>query len=294
MDIQWYPGHMTKARRMMQENLKLVDLIIEILDARAPLSSRNPDLDEMGRGKHRLILLNKADLADEQATNAWCEYYRKQQATVLAIDGRVKASVKAISQNIEVAVKEKRERDRKRGILNRPVRAMVVGIPNVGKSTVINTMAGRASAKTGNTPGVTRGKQWIRLNQQVEMLDTPGVLWPKFEDSTVGLHLAWIGSIRDEVLQVEEMAGTLIDHLTKDHAGALERQYDVSTDGKWYEILERIGEARQCLGRGGQVDLEKAAGVLMDDFRHGKIGRFTVDGWPEADDTSDANEEGSM
>ena len=202
MNIQWYPGHMTKARRMMQENIKLIDLIIELVDARAPLSSRNPDIDELGKGKARLILLNKADLASDRANDAWAAYFREKGCFVVKLDSRSKNGMKEVQTVIQDACKEKTERDRKRGILNRPVRAMVVGIPNVGKSTFINSFAGRACAKTGNKPGVTKGAQWIRLNKQVELLDTPGILWPKFDDQKVGLRLAMLGSVNDEILNL--------------------------------------------------------------------------------------------
>ena len=200
MKIQWYPGHMTKAMRAMKEDVKLVDLIIELVDARAPMASRNPDIDELGKGKGRLILLNKADLASEAANAAWTEFFKGKGFQVMRIDARSKSDLKQIHAHIQEACKEKIERDRKRGILNRPVRAMVVGIPNVGKSTFINSLAGKASAKTGNKPGVTRGNQWIRLNKQVELLDTPGVLWPKFDDEETGLKLAFLGSVNDEIL----------------------------------------------------------------------------------------------
>ena len=198
MQFQWYPGHMTKAKRQMQEDIKLIDLVIELVDARIPMSSRNPDIDELGKNKARLILLNKSDLADKDASEAWMEFFKEKGYFAVKVDARNKGCMKAISAVIAEACKEKTERDRKRGIKNRPVRAMVVGIPNVGKSTFINTFAGRACAKTGNKPGVTKGKQWIRLNKSVELLDTPGILWPKFEDQSVGLKLALIGSIRDK------------------------------------------------------------------------------------------------
>lgn len=182
MNVQWYPGHMTKAKRQMQEDIKLIDLIIELVDARVPLSSRNPDIDELGKNKARMILLNKADLADERQNRAWMEYFKEKGIYAVSIDSRNKGSMKAVSAAITEACKEKTERDRRRGIKNRPVRAMVAGIPNVGKSTFINTFAGKACAKTGNKPGVTKGKQWIRLNKSVELLDTPGILWPKFDE----------------------------------------------------------------------------------------------------------------
>ena len=210
MHFQWYPGHMTKARRQMQEDMKLIDLVIELVDARIPLSSRNPDIDELGRQKARLVLMNKADLANEGQTQRWAEFFREKGYFVVKLDARSKSGMKAISNVVMEACKEKIERDRKRGIKNRPVRAMVVGIPNVGKSTFINTYAGKACTKTGNKPGVTKGKQWIRLNRQVELLDTPGILWPKFEDQKVGMMLAFIGSIKDELLHTEELAAELI------------------------------------------------------------------------------------
>ena len=213
MNFQWYPGHMTKAKRQMQEDIKLIDLVIELVDARIPLSSRNPDIDELGKNKYRLILMNKADLADRKATEQWSAFFKKKGYYVVSLDARSKNGMKSITEIIMEACKEKMERDRKRGIKNRPVRAMVVGIPNVGKSTFINSYAGKACAKTGNKPGVTKGKQWIRLNKSVELLDTPGILWPKFEDQKVGLRLALIGSIRDEILNTDELAVELIRFL---------------------------------------------------------------------------------
>ena len=215
MHFQWYPGHMTKAKRMMQENIKLIDLVIELVDARVPISSRNPDIDELGKNKARLILLNKSDLAEDKWNDAWSEYFREKGFSVVKVNSKKGGGIKSINGVIQEACKEKIERDRKRGILNRPVRAMVVGIPNVGKSTFINALAGKACAKTGNKPGVTKGKQWIRLNKNVELLDTPGILWPRFEDQAVGLKLAFIGSIKDEILQTEELAAELVTFMNK-------------------------------------------------------------------------------
>ena len=200
MNYQWYPGHMMKAKRMMQENIKLIDLVIELVDARIPMSSRNPDIDELSKNKSRIILLNKSDLADGRYNTEWTEYFKEKGFHVLEINSKTGSGVKAIQGLVQEACKEKIERDRKRGIKNRPVRAMVVGIPNVGKSTFINAFAGRACAKTGNKPGVTKGKQWMRLNQNLELLDTPGILWPRFENQEVGERLAMIGSINDEIL----------------------------------------------------------------------------------------------
>lgn len=281
MHFQWYPGHMTKAKRMMQENIKLVDLVIELVDARIPLSSRNPDLDELGKNKARLILLNKADLAEERWNAVWEEYFRDRGFLVAKVDSRKNGGMKPVHGVIQEACKEKIERDRKRGILNRPVRAMVVGIPNVGKSTFINSLAGKACAKTGNKPGVTKGKQWIRLNRQVELLDTPGILWPKFEDQKVGLMMAFIGSMKDEILNTEELAVELIRLLDANYPGVLEEKYRVEKETEpaedSYRMLERIACSRHCLLRGNELDTKKAAILLLDDFRSGRIGRLTLE-----------------
>ena len=280
MNVQWYPGHMTKAKRQMQEDLKLIDLIIELVDARVPLSSRNPDIDQLGQNKSRLILLNKADLADERQNEAWKEYFQKRGFHVVKVDSRNGSGMKTIQNVIQEACKEKIERDRRRGIKNRPIRAMVAGIPNVGKSTFINTFAGKACAKTGNRPGVTKGKQWIRLNKNVELLDTPGILWPKFEDQQVGIRLACVGSIKDDILNMEELALWLIEHLRTNYSGLLEKRYGISEEGTSVEILGKIARARGCLKKGEELDYVKASGLLFDDFRGGKIGRVTLE-WAE-------------
>ena len=277
MNYQWYPGHMTKARRMMQENIKLIDLVIELVDARIPISSRNPDIDELGKGKSRIILLNKSDLADPVWNKKWVEYFAAKGMGVLEINSRTGMGIKSIQGLVQEVCKEKIERDRKRGIVNRPVRAMVVGIPNVGKSTFINSFAGKACAKTGNKPGVTKGKQWIRLNKNVELLDTPGILWPKFEDQTVGLRLAFIGSIKDEILQTEELASELVKFLNQSYPGVLEEKYTIESSEDNYEVLRRIAESRHCLVRGSELDVEKAAAILLDDFRNGRLGRLTLE-----------------
>lgn len=280
MHFQWYPGHMTKAKRMMQENMKLIDLVIELLDARIPISSRNPDIDELGKNKARLILLNKSDLAEEKQNDAWVEYFQNQGYSVVKVNSKKGGGMKSIQGVIQEACKEKMERDRKRGILNRPVRAMVVGIPNVGKSTFINSLAGKACAKTGNKPGVTKGKQWIRLNKNVELLDTPGILWPKFEDQTVGLRLAFIGSIKDEILNVEELAAEMIQFMKKHYTGVLAEKYNMIESEDPYKCLADMAESRHCLLRGNELDTNKAAVLLIDDFRAGRLGRITLE-FPE-------------
>ena len=277
MHFQWYPGHMTKARRMMQENIKLIDLIIELVDARIPLSSRNPDIDDMGKNKARLIVLNKADLAEEKRNDEWVEYFKEKGYSAVKVNSKKGGGIKSIHSVIQEACREKTERDRRRGILNRPVRAMVAGIPNVGKSTFINTLAGKACTKTGNKPGVTKGKQWIRLNKSVELLDTPGILWPKFEDQKAALKLAFIGSIKDEILQTEELASELIKYMEEEYAGAIGEKYSVETTEDSYECLRRIAESRHCLVRGNELDTEKAAALFLDDFRNGRLGRITLE-----------------
>ena len=277
MNYQWYPGHMTKARRMMQENIKLIDLVIELVDARIPISSRNPDIDELGKGKSRIILLNKSDLADPVWNKKWVEYFSGQGMGVLEINSRTGMGIKSIQGLVQEVCKEKIERDRKRGIVNRPVRAMVVGIPNVGKSTFINSFAGKACAKTGNKPGVTKGKQWIRLNKGLELLDTPGILWPKFEDQQVGMRLAFIGSMNDEILIPDELACDLIGAIKELYPKTLQERYAADPAGTPIEILEAVAESRKCYAKGEQLDLLKASGILIDDFRSGKLGRMTLE-----------------
>lgn len=280
MNIQWYPGHMTKAKRAMKEDIKLIDLIIEVVDARVPFSSRNPDIDELGQNKARLILLNKSDLAGEYWNDVWAQWFKEQGFFVLKVNSRSGAGLKQINAVVQEACKEKIERDRRRGILNRPVRAMVVGIPNVGKSTFINSFAGKACTKTGNKPGVTKGNQWIRLNKNLELLDTPGILWPKFEDQRVGLRLAFIGSINDDILNQEELALKLMNFLMTNYRPVLEERYGIQgEDG--VSALEQIAKARGCLSKGNELDLKKAANLFIDDFRSGKLGKVTLEFPPQ-------------
>lgn len=277
MNIQWYPGHMTKAKRMMQEDIKLIDIVIELLDARVPISSRNPDIDTLAKNKYRLVLLNKSDLADNRTNQEWEAYFKEKGIMVVTINARSGQGMKAITNQIQEACKEKIDRDRKRGILNRPIRAMIVGIPNVGKSTFINSYAKKACAKVGNKPGVTKGKQWIKINKGVELLDTPGILWPKFEDEKVGLHLAFIGSINDEILQKTELACQLIDFMKENYSGVLQERYQVDEAEKSSKVLEEIAVKRGCLLKGNDLDYEKAATILLDEFRNGKLGRISIE-----------------
>lgn len=277
MNYQWYPGHMTKAKRMMQENIKLVDLVIELLDARIPLSSRNPDIEELAKNKSRMVLLNKSDLADPEQNKKWVSYFQSKGIYVIEINARNKADLKGIQKAVETVCREKIERDRKRGIMNRPVRAMVVGIPNVGKSTFINSFAGKACAKTGNKPGVTKGKQWIKLSKGLELLDTPGILWPKFEDNEVGMKLAFIGSMNDEIMIVDELACDLLKMLSMYYVKNIEERFGITCEENPVKTLEKIAESRKCYGKGEVLDLEKASSILIDDFRSGKLGRISLE-----------------
>ena len=277
MDYHWYPGHMTKAVRQMKEDIKLIDLVIELLDARIPLSSRNPDIDDLGKNKARLVLLNKSDLADETDNNKWIQYFKDKGIIALKINSKNKQGIKEINNAVQIACKEKIERDKKRGIINRPVRAMVVGIPNVGKSTFINAYAGRAAAKTGNKPGVTKGKQWIKLNKSLELLDTPGILWPKFDDQTIGMHLAFIGSINDNILDVTELAYQLVKLLATTYPKVVVERYKIEGHEDPLQVMYQVAEVRGCKLKGNQPDLEKTSKIIMDDYRAGKLGRITLD-----------------
>ena len=277
MDYQWYPGHMTKARRMMQENIALIDLLIELTDARAPQAGRNPDFDSLAKGKSRIVVLNKADLADDVQTKRWSTHYEEQGFLTAQIDSRSGSGVRKLKPLIDRACAEKMERNRRRGIVNRPVRAMIAGIPNVGKSTFINSFAGRAAAKTGDRPGVTKGKQWIRLNKNVELLDTPGILWPKFDDREIGMKLALIGSIRDEITDPAELAVWLIRYLYREYPDAVPDRYGVETTDDMAEVLKEIAVKRGCLKAGAAADLEKASQLVIDDFRSGRLGKLTLE-----------------
>lgn len=283
MHFQWYPGHMAKAKKMMQEDMKLIDVVIELVDARIPYSSKNPDIDALSKNKSRVILLNKSDMADQRYNHVWKEYFESKGYYVALVNSKSGYGVKQVQEIVNKACEAKIERDRRKGILNRPVRAMIVGIPNVGKSTFINSFVGKASTKTGNKPGVTKGKQWIRLNKQTELLDTPGILWPKFEDQSVGLRLALIGSINDNIVDTTTMSLELIIILSKYYPEVLSNRYGIENLPvaenlqEAAQILEAIAIKRACLLKGGAPDIDRAAAFLIDDFRSTKLGKITLE-----------------
>lgn len=288
---------MTKARRQMEEDIRVVDLVIELLDARIPISSRNPDIDNLARGKSRMVLLNKSDLSGDKKNDEWINYFKEKGIVAIKLDSRNRGLVKKVDNLVKEACKEKIERDRARGIIGRPIRAMVVGIPNVGKSTFINSFAGRACAKTGNKPGVTKGKQWIKLSKTLELLDTPGILWPKFEDQTVGEHLAYIGSMNDNILDMDELALSLAGFLKVNYPGIMEERYPIEDESIMEEELPVINQdvkyllraaiSRHCLTKGGEPDYSKAAGILIEDFRSGRLGRITIETVPQSDSAAE-------
>ncbi len=279
MNIQWYPGHMTKTRRMIAENQKYVDAVAEVIDARIPIASRNPDIDELVGSRPRVVVLNRADQADPAGSRAWGAWFRSRGISVLECDARSGAGVKKFSSVMRGALSEQIAKWKEKGLVGRPVRAMVVGIPNVGKSTFINRVAGRRSARASDRPGVTRGKQWITVDRGLELLDTPGILWPKFEDETIGLHLAFTGAVRDAVMDVETLAFHLIELLALRCPDALEARFRVVPEKGMtgWDLLELGARKRGFLLSGGEVDLERMANILLDEFRGGKLGRITLE-----------------
>ena len=279
MAYQYFPGHMTKAIRSMENDIKIIDLVIELLDARAPLSSKNPNIDTLARGKKRLIILNKSDLSDPEINRLWKEHYLSLGFSVMETDSKNKKTLKNFDRTISETCAEKIERDRKRGIVQRPVKAMVVGIPNVGKSTFINTVSGRAGAKTGNKPGVTRGKQWISLGKTADLLDTPGILWPKFEDEAVGFNLAMLGTINDDILDMEDLGVKTIDFFKKEYPGLLKERFgdDLDITSSSDKILYDMAVIRNIRKKGNEPDTARMALILMDEVRSGRIGRYTIE-----------------
>ena len=276
--IQWYPGHMTKTRRQIEADLKQVDAVCEIVDARIPISSRNPDIDALCGNKPRILVLNRMDLADPSATQKWAAYFKKQGIAVIATDCKTRRGIGDFVPAARTACADKLNRDAARG-MNRPLRIMVVGIPNVGKSTLINQISGRKGAKAENRPGVTRGKQWVSVDNGLLLLDTPGILWPKFEDPNVGMMLAYTGAVKEGVIDLEELASHLMELLHRFYPIALQQRYQVEapegTPG--WELIEMAGRKRGYLVSGGEVNTERMSKVLLDEFRSGKLGRFTLE-----------------
>ena len=279
MNIQWYPGHMTKTRRQMEADLKHVDIVVELVDARIPISSRNPDIDAICGDKPRIIMLNRADQADPQRTKAWVNYFTQRGIQAAAVDSRSGTGVNGMVALAGNALKDQIARWKEKGQVGRPVRAMVVGVPNVGKSTFINKLARRKSAKAGDRPGVTRGKQWVSVDKGLELLDTPGILWPKFEDETTGLHLAFTGAVKDEVTDMEGLACALLELLRDRYPQTVAERYKLTglDEQQGWELLEQGARKRGMLISGGEADTERMAKVLLDEFRGGRLGRFTLE-----------------
>ena len=278
MNIQWYPGHMTKTRRQIEADLKQVDAVCEIVDARIPASSRNPDIDAICGDKPRIMILNRIDLADPAATQRWADYFRSKGMAVVMTDCKSRKGISNFQPAVRSVLKEKIERNAARG-MNKPVRAMIVGIPNVGKSTFINQVSGRKGAKAENRPGVTRGKQWVTVDNGLLLLDTPGILWPKFEDPNTGMMLAYTGAVKDGILDIEELACNLIALLHKRYPEALKERYGIEAEQgtPGYELLEMAGRRRGYLVSGGEINTERMAKVLVDEYRNAKLGKFTLE-----------------
>lgn len=279
MNIQWFPGHMAKTRRILADNLKMVDVVVELLDARIPISSKNPEIDSIVRNKPKIVVLNKADLADEKVSNEWSRWYNSQGYTSIFIDSIKGTGIKQLKSKMRDVMKDKFARDRLKGRISRPIRTMIVGIPNVGKSSLINKIAGKRSAMTGDRPGVTRNKQWINLNSEIQLLDTPGILWPKFEDERVGINLALTGAIKDDIIDTVELATILLERLSESCPENIKNRYKIESveDKKGYELLEEAGKKRGCIISGGEVDLTRISAIVLDELRGGKIGRITLE-----------------
>jgi len=279
MNIQWFPGHMMKTQRAMMEDIKLIDIVIEIVDARLPLSSRNPQIDEIVGNKPRLLLLNKADIADASVTSRWEKYFASKDIPVMVVSSTGNKKLNNIFDKCREILKDKIARQKEKGIANRSIKVIVVGVPNVGKSSLINKLSGRKSAITGDRPGVTRGKQWIRLGNGIELMDIPGILWPKFDDELVGKKLAFTGAIKDEIMDVETLAAKLLECLLERCPEGVVSRYKLSTTSfeNGFEALEAVARKRGFIISGGEVDIYRAAHIVLDEFRSTKIGRITLE-----------------
>ena len=289
ISVQWFPGHMAKTRRLMQSNLKLVDAVVEMTDARVPISSRNPEMDRIVGSKPRIIILNKCDAADETATSMWLDYFKRNGIKALSMDCRSGKGVNKFIPALREHLKEQIDIWNSKGMVGRPVRIMIVGIPNVGKSSFINRLAGSKRARVEDRPGVTRGKQWVTIGNEIELLDMPGVLWPKFEDKIVGEHLAFTGAVKDDIMDLEYLACRLLQFLYEKYPENISERYCIDLDGIYedemsmsnctvgFEILERIGRKRGFLISGGEINTERAAVTVVDEFRDGRLGRITIE-----------------
>lgn len=280
MNIQWYPGHMLKTKRLIKENLKLVDLVIEILDARIPISSRNPDIDSILNNKPRLIVLNKRDLADPVVNERWKDWFEQKGFKTVLINCQNGEGINKVTSLINKVLEDKINKRKSKGMINRSIKLMILGIPNVGKSSFINRFAGKTKTKTGNKPGITKGKQWIKMKQGFELLDTPGILWPKFEDENIGIKLAISGAIKDEIINdIEYLACLLLDILKKNYPDNLEERFKIKVleNMSGYDILKQIGRKRGCVLSGNEIDIFRISNILLDEFRNGKIGRISLE-----------------
>lgn len=287
-NINWYPGHMLKTKKQIIEDLKLIDVVVELLDARIPMSSRNPDIQRIVQNKKRLVLLNKSDLAEDSQTKKWIEYYKNNNITAIPCDANLGKGIKEILKQIENIMEEEMQKAASKGRVKRNIRIMILGIPNVGKSSLINRLCNKKSAVVGNRPGVTKQKQWVRIANNIELLDTPGVLWPKFEDETVALNLAYTGSIKDEVLQTIEIAFSLLTYLYNNYKTNLLERYKITENEleqivsedeneELYNLMKLIGKKRGAVVSGGEIDDEKTAIIILNDFRNGKLGKITLE-----------------
>lgn len=280
MELQWFPGHMAKTRRLISDNLKLVDVVIELLDARLPLSSRNPEIDAIVGSRPRIVVLNKCDISDPDANEAWLKYFNDKGIYAVLADSRTGKGFSAIAPAVDSVLREKLERERRRGIQRHSVRMMIVGIPNVGKSSFINRLSSRSAAKTGDRPGITTAKQWIRIAGKYELLDTPGILWPKFESPEVARRIAFTGGIKDEIMDIEELAFYLVGYLKENYPQNLAERYKLSdselSEEAW-DIVGIIGKKRGCIVSGGEVDTFRTSSLILDEFRSARLGRITLE-----------------